>query len=110
MKNEIITTAVWNKKCYHHFGICPELACMYGDDPDDIVTLKMKISNDQSIPETHEKEADYWGWLDKDKEEFSMIYPQRFLLDMCFPAGIKGSEEADSGKAYRLEILKTRKH
>jgi len=34
-----------------------------------------------------------------------MIYAQRFLLDMCFPAGIKETENGGGGKAYRLEIV-----
>jgi len=34
-----------------------------------------------------------------------MIYTARFLLDMCFPSGIKKIEESGQGKAYRLEII-----
>jgi hypothetical protein len=45
------------------------------------------------------------GWYDSKKEIFSMIYSKRFLLEMCFPYGLKASEEANHGKAYRLEIL-----
>jgi hypothetical protein len=33
-----------------------------------------------------------------------MIQPKRFMLDMCFPCGIKAAEEARDGKAYRLNI------
>ena len=45
-------------------------------------------------------ENDYRG-----KDDFIMIYAQRFLLDMCFPYGIKATEEKGQGKAYRLEIV-----
>jgi len=102
------TTAVLNKDHYRHFGIHKITANLYGDDPKDIVKVKLGVSEDQSIPNLNEKhlKADYWGWFDyRDNEFTNMIYPQRFLLNMCFPAGIKGSEDAGHGKAYRLHIL-----
>ena len=100
--------AVHNGDHYHHFGIHPMTAMMYGDSPDDIRTIGFKVHEDQSTPKTHKENADYWGWYDfaKDKE-FSMIYPQRFLLDMCFTHGIRGAEEANQGKAFRLEVIET---
>ena len=106
MKN-FTKTAVWDKKCYYHFGIRPSTASLYGDDPNDIVTLKLKISKDQSIPElnTKHKEADYWGWYEAKEKEFTMIYPQRFLLDMCFTYRMSAEEKRGRGKAYRLEII-----
>jgi len=99
-------TAVYGKNNYNHFGIRAELASLYGDDPEDIVTLKLKVSDDQTIPETHKKEADYWGWYDNDRKEFTMIHAQRFLLNMCFPNGMEASEGVNQGKGYRLEIIK----
>lgn len=105
MKNTIESTAVWNENHYYHFGITSQLAALYGDDPKDIITLKLQISDDQTVPETHMKEADYWGWLKKEDDDFTMIYAQRFLLNMCFAYGIKVTEEAGKGKAYRLEIV-----
>ncbi len=107
MKDTFKINAVWDENHYTHFGIQSSLASMYGDDPDDIETLVMKISDDQSIPEPNGKytNADYWGWLDKEDGDMSMIYAQRFLLDMCFPAGIGGTEDAGQGKAYRLNVI-----
>jgi len=109
MNNTFEKTAVWSETYYNHFGIHPSIASMYGDKPEDIETLTLKISEDQSIPEPNSKcdDADYWGWYDSEKKRFSsMIYAQRFILDICFPAGIKGSEKAGKGKAYRLDIIK----
>jgi len=102
--------AVWNKTHYHHFGIHPTTACLYGDDADDIETIRVKISDNQSIPESNQKNmiADYWGWFDSKDETFGLTYPQRFLLDMCFPNGIKLSEEHGQGKAYRLIIIESK--
>lgn len=107
MKTEFEITAVWNGNSYNHFGIHPSFASIYGDDPDDIEILTMKISEDQTVPEPNNKhnEADYWGWLDNDDKGFHMIYAQRFLLDICFPAGIARTEKAGQGKAYRLTII-----
>ena len=111
MKELYNKTAVLNtnKGFYHHFGIRKSTACLYGDKPEDIMLVEFKISEDQTIPEFNNKDlnADYWGWYEPEKDDFTMIYPKRFLLDMCFPAGITGTEEGqpNKGKSYRLEII-----
>ena len=100
--------AVFNTKMnhYYHFGISKQSASLYGDKPEDIVEVEFKIHEDQSIPPTDQSlNADYWGWFDNDKQKFSMIYPKRFLLVMCFPYGYEVCEERNQGKAYRLQIL-----
>ena len=104
---EFVINAVLDGKCYNHFGIEPSIASIYGDKPEDIVELKLKVSEDQNIPVPNGKyeKADYWGWLDATDEDFRMIYAQRFLLDICFLSGIKGTEDVGQGKAYRLEII-----
>jgi len=104
------TTAIFNGDYYEHFGIQPFTASLYGNDPDEIVEIKFHISDDQQVYEENfdgiNDKADYWGWYEPNKG-FSMIYPKRFLLNMCFPAGIEGTENAHPGsKAYRLEIIK----
>lgn len=103
------TTAVFNGKHYHHFGIHPRSAFLYGNDPKDIVELTMKLANDQDVPEhiAGEKSnpnADYWGWYSNEDERFVFIWQAYLLLDMCFPYGMKAEEERGRGKAYRLEI------
>jgi hypothetical protein len=112
-KDQYETTAVLNGDHYRHFGIQPITANLYGDKPEDIETIKFKIHEDQSLPEknnitnmTQQCLVDYWGWYDYKDDDFTMmIYPQRFLLNMCFPSGINGSEEVHHGKAFRLEII-----
>jgi len=103
-------TATLNKtgKFYQHFGIREILCSLYGDKPEDIVEVEFKISDDQTVPKPNEKmlSADYWGWYSNKDQKFTMmIYAQRFLLEMCFPNGIKASEDYGDGKAYRLEIV-----
>jgi len=115
MKNRFEITAVLSNGVYRHFGIHPVTASIYGDKLEDIVVVVMEISKDQSVPEPNSnyEKADYWVWYDENtiltKRGFSnMLFAQRFLLDMCFPAGIKGSEEAGRGKAYRVEVVETK--
>lgn len=109
METEFEITAVWDEKHYQHFGIHPNLVSLYGDKVEDIETITMKVSDDQSIPEPNEKQevADYWGWYDfVDKRFTNMIYSARFILGICFPCGIEITEESGRGKAYRLEVIK----
>ena len=104
---EFIVTAVLSDKSYHHFGIHPKTASLYGDKVEDIVNVTLKISEDQTIPEPNCKfdAPDYWGWVNGDNK-ISMIYPQRFLLNMCFPYGIHAAEKHGDGKSFRVEIIK----
>ncbi len=107
MKTEFKTAAVWNKDHYYHFGIHPVTCKMYGHELSDIVDINFTIDEDQTLPEsnTGSMTADYWGWFDEEKQEFTMIYPQRFLLGMCFAYGIKSSEDSNQGKAYRIKLI-----
>lgn len=93
--------AVYDGQSYTHFGIVPSFSSIYGDKEEDI--RELKVSEVQS--EDEKDGADYWGWYDYTNKKFSMIYPKRFLLNMCFPSGIKATEEAGRGKAYRLKII-----
>lgn len=101
--------AVTGSKGYKSFGIRASLASLYGEDPDKIVVLEVEIAEDQEKPKPNEHsndEADYWGWLDTGSDRLSLVWPQYFLLNMCFPYGTDSSEEAGKGKAYRLKIIK----
>jgi hypothetical protein len=97
--------AVWNGKYYEHFGIRKEIAYMYGHKENDVSDVEMKVSADQRLPVSNDGDmnSDYWGWFDFERQEFTMIYAKRFLLDMCFAYGIEAAEQAKQGKAYRLE-------
>ena len=100
------TTAVWNKTHYYHFGIHPNLASIYGDKPEDIVSLEMIPAENQELPADEiQMEVDYWGWYDERQQRFTLIFPKRFLLNMCFPYGMKAEEDLGRGKSYRLQVL-----
>lgn len=107
MKKIYTITAVKHEKgYYHHFGIHPMTAPIFGDDPKDIVEVDFIIDDDQSVPPDYIEPCDYWGWIDKKEDELSTLtFPQRFLLNMCFPYGIEASEDKGEGKAYRLKLV-----
>ena len=102
------TTAVKNEISFKHFGINSATAMLYGYEEKDIQNVQFSVSKDQIKPKpnTNDMAADYWGWFDYSNNRFSLIYPKYFLLDMCFPAGIEGTEKANQGKAYSLELIK----
>lgn len=105
-------TAILDTKGYNDFGINSKSARMYGKKPSDIVTLKLKVSENQVRPKynDHTINADYWGWFDFEDNEFTMIYPQLVLLHICFAYGLDASEKSNRGKAYRLEIVESTTH
>lgn len=106
LNKDIEKNAVWNGTHYEHFGIMPEISGVYGHTPENISTVKIKISGDQSRPPSNDiMGVDYWGWFDFKQQDFTMIYAKRFLLNMCFTYGIEASEKANEGKAYRLEVI-----
>jgi hypothetical protein len=58
-----------------------------------------------TVEETPESEAPtHWGWLKTGKDTPEMIYPRRFLLEMCFPYGIAAEVEAGRGREMRLTV------
>lgn len=106
--------AVFNGEYFEHFGIREVTASLYGKKKEEILEVKLTISEDQSIPPPPQNDpavltSDYWGWWDNEDKAFTMIYQKRFLLDMCFPYGIEASEEKGKGKAYRLEVKEIKK-
>jgi hypothetical protein len=100
------TTAIFNDKNFEHFGIHSMTAVLYGHKASEIREVELAIAEDQSRPQANDlnMEADYWGWWDEQRQAFTMIYAKYFLLNMCFPSGIKASEAAEQGRAYRLHV------
>lgn len=113
-ETKFTTTATLSKDGSHYkdFGIHEMVASLYGADPKDIVELEFVISTNQTPVEknlTSYEDSDYWVWMDKDGNSSQrLLWPQHFLLNMCFPYGIKAAEEAGQGKAFRVELIKTK--
>ena len=85
------------------FGIHKDHAHIWGVKGEDVLEVKMRVSENQSPPDWNAQE--YWGWYDFELKEFSLIFPNYKLLFVCFPYGIKSAEDCGKGKAYRLEII-----
>lgn len=107
IREKFKNTAVFNGKCFQHFGIRPITASLYGDKISDIINVEIEVAEDQTRPnfDNSDLTPDYWCWRDKEGK-FSMIYAKYFLLNMCFPSGIEASENAGQGKAYRVLVTK----
>lgn len=114
MENQVFkTTAILEDGRYQHFGIHPMTCNLFGHKKEEIVELSFQIHEDQTKlnfeVERDSKDADYWGWFDQEKTpptfSSSLIYPKYFLLNICFPYGIQGSEDKNQGKAYRIKFL-----
>lgn len=109
-----IHTAVLKDKRYTHFGVNKHNACLYGDKLEDIVQVEVSIADDQKIPpapqnDPNVNDPDYWAWWDNKEQRFSIIWAKHFLLEMCFPYGIKAEEDRDFGKAYRVNVKPVKK-
>jgi hypothetical protein len=104
----IKSTAIIEDGIFNHFGIRPITASLYGHKEEEIVDVELTISDNQEIPElniNHEA-VDYWGWFDYITNEVSLVYVQYFLLNMCFPSGVKCAEEMGRGKSLRFNVKK----
>lgn len=100
-----IVTCVKDKDgIYRHFGIFEATLGIYGCKLSDIIKVRVEISEDQSSLDYVPKQADYWAWVEADGKLSNLIWSQWFLLNMCFPYGIKSAEEHGEGKAYRVKI------
>ena len=101
-------TAFFDGKIFVHFGIHETTAKLYGHEPEEIVKVKLEVSDNQEVPPANDTSMveDYWGWYDNKKQRFTLVYAKRFLLNMCFPYGIEATEKTGEGKAYRLKITK----
>lgn len=78
-----------------------------------IVHVTINAHVNQSRPTCNKaskiKKADYWGWFDNQKNEFTMIYPNYILLKMCFPYGFEELEKTGEGKVFRLNVTENEK-
>jgi hypothetical protein len=48
--------------------------------------------------------ATHWGWLAREDEEPSMIWPHLGAYHMCFPYGPRAEEEHGRGRTVRLHV------
>lgn len=70
----------------------PILVAMCDDMQQLIVEIKI----------TEQKGGGYYGWLETNNVEPTMIYPYLQALNMCFPYGIAIEEKEGSGRCVEL--------
>ena len=75
---------------------------MYGNK--DIFKIEVTIHPNQT-PETKHRDftQDYWGWVKKNTDIFTLVQPSFPQFSMQFTYGFKANEDAGEGKAYRLK-------
>ncbi len=50
-------------------------------------------------------ESNYWGWLDTKKPDtYTMIWPSKMQLDMCFPYGPDAETALGRGRCVNLMV------
>jgi hypothetical protein len=67
--------------------------------PDPIVTLRFRERTETDPP------SPYWGWVDaRHPDVYSMVWPSRIQLEMCFPSGTEPAEKQGDGHKVNLVV------
>ena len=81
----------------------PSIVSFCSSEKQPVYELTFEEHQNQDI---NAEPQEYWGW--QEDNTMSMIYPKYFLLDMCFPAGIKHTQETGQGRAVKLNLINFR--
>ena len=77
-----------------HFYKDPKIVKFCGDDP----IFKVELSEDKT------KKSRYFGWWSNKDQEFSMIWPSLFQVEMCSPDAFQSSEKMGEGMITCLNV------
>jgi hypothetical protein len=55
---------------------------------------------------TEDPEGDYWSWWEVEKEKFTLTWPSKVQLEMCFPYGMAVAEKWGQSKGMRVSIVR----
>ena len=53
---------------------------------------------------TKDEQSNYWGWVDLESRVLCLIFPEFFLLEMCFPDGIQHDIDRGDGLPVNLVV------
>jgi len=73
-------------------------------------TVMLCCSRDEPIYQVKIREvrkgeiSQYWGWFDNEDEEYSMIWPSKIQMKMCFPYGPEAEESRGAGRQVNLVV------
>lgn len=77
---------------------------MCGYENDEIYALVFREKTED------DPESNYWGFLDKNDDYVSLIFPSWVQFSICFPYGIEAEEKAGNGRRVNLTLLKVRSY
>lgn len=81
---------------WKHFAAQPQSTRLYDD------TLPV---HEVAVEECAEEPGCYFAWWDAATERFDFVYPERGLVEMCFPYGTKIEEERGAGKLFAVRVI-----
>ena len=83
-----------------HFFSHPKSVQMCRDQKswDEIPILETEVSQGTDTPES------YWGWWDDNRKRWELVFPRKFLVEMCFPYGTDPEELVGRGKLLPVNI------
>jgi len=113
--SEETTCTALAKGGYHHFGIIPKAAYMYGDRPEDVIKCKVTIIEDNvNLKKKYQSNydansTDYFGWIDYDDNDdkkcgIHMIQPNIKVFSVQFAGGGDYEVSKGAGKIVRLKV------
>lgn len=83
---------------YSHFYSSQELVAFCGAP--EIHKVELREADE-------DEEVRYWGWEDvKDKGKWSMIWPSKLQLEVCFTYGMAHAIKCGQGRPVRLIVKK----
>jgi len=72
--------------------------CMDERLPNPIV--EVEVSQGQDMPDS------YWAWWDIAGQRWTMVFPNKKLVEICFPYGSKAEEDRGRGKLLPVKIFR----
>jgi hypothetical protein len=79
---------------YNHFYPSKAQLRLCGAKEDDVVSVIL----------TEDQMGTHWGWWDNKTNDFSMVYPQRFLVTICSPDAFKAATERGDGEILAIRV------
>jgi uncharacterized protein (UPF0335 family) len=98
------TATLYKDKYFHHFGIRPITANLYGNNVDDIIEVQCEVIEIGYPDYKPDNSVQYWGFYDIKRKNVSLIYPSWLQFYTCFPYGPKAEEERGVGYCVKIDV------
>ena len=86
---------------FYSFMYDPRVASLFGLEEADVFRVRVRDLNEGEA-------SGYWAWWSTEKEHFipGMIWPEKGLVEMCFPYGSKAEVERGRGEVVNVVVEK----